>query len=49
MHAAYFGHVECVKALVAAGSDRGVKNRQGYTALSIAQAQRHADCVRALA
>lgn len=34
-----FGHLDCVKQLVAAGSDLTWKNQNGYTALQVARQQ----------
>ncbi len=48
MKAAAQGNPAVVKALLDAGASRGLRNRQGRTALEIARARGHLEAVRLL-
>ena len=48
MDASFFGHVDCIEALLAFGANADVTNKSGQTALDIAELAEKADCITAL-
>jgi ankyrin repeat protein len=48
MDASFFGHADCIEALLAFGANADVTNKSGQTALDIAELAGKTDCVTAL-